>query len=246
MKRFAIIMAGGSGTRFWPKSTRANPKQFLSLAGANSLIQQTSLRIKNLVPPKNQFVVTTESLRKLTRKHLPKATLLCEPEGRNTLAAIAWSAWTVEETSPGATMIVLPSDAFIQNENAYREVIGQSCEIAESLNMIVCVGIKPNYPATGYGYIQAGENLRSGVSRIMRFVEKPGPEKAEQFINEGTYCWNAGIFIAKSSTIIDEVRRVQPAVAAIMDQIIKKPRMLKSLYKKVPKLPFDIAIMERT
>ncbi|MCC6278367.1 MAG: hypothetical protein IT289_10685, partial [Oligoflexia bacterium] len=80
----------------------------------------------------------------------------------------------------------------------------------------------------------------------MRFVEKPGPEKAEQFINEGTYCWNAGIFIAKSSTIIDEVHRVQPAVAAIMDQIIKKPRMLKSLYKKVPKLPFDIAIMERT
>ena len=209
MKKFAVIMAGGSGTRFWPKSSRKNPKQLLALTGKDSLLQQTNRRLKPLITRDETVIVGTEELRPLISKQLPSVTQISEPYGRNTMAAVCLAVWTLAKKYPQALAAVLPADAFVKDEKAYRQRLNEAFVLADQ-GKIVCLGIHPTYPATGYGYIKAGNPLnRNGVSGarafdIDRFIEKPTLPIAQEMIASQDHFWNAGIFVFKISAFIEE------------------------------------------
>jgi mannose-1-phosphate guanylyltransferase len=240
-------MAGGSGTRFWPKSSKKNPKQLLALTGPRSLLQMTTDRLKTLAPIQNTLVVATKLLSKAIKKQLPGVRVLAEPEGRNTMAAVCLSAWEVARLNPDASIAVLPADAHIENVKLYQLALHQAFEVCESDNRIVCLGIKPTFAATGYGYIEAAQtSLSHGAYTIARFIEKPNTVKAEEFFKSGQYLWNAGIFVFKASVFINEVRNHAPEFAKQFDLMMKSKKTFNSLYKKLPKQPVDIALMEKT
>ena len=207
-------MAGGSGTRFWPLSSIKRPKQLLKLTGKRSQIQLTSDRLQGIVKKSNRFVVCTKALEKPTKAHLPGIKTLGEPVGRNTMAAVCWGAWAIAQKNPEATLIVLPADAHISNVEKFQGVLKQAVDLAQQEHHIVCLGIKPTFAATGYGYIQNGEILKSGF-KIARFVEKPNELKAKEFLSSGDYTWNAGIFVFRVKDLISEVRNHAPEFAKI-------------------------------
>ncbi|MDZ4676130.1 MAG: sugar phosphate nucleotidyltransferase [Oligoflexia bacterium] len=246
MKRFAIIMAGGSGTRFWPKSTKRSPKQLLPLTSQRSLLQMTNDRLNGLVDKTHRWVISTKLLEKDIKKQLGAVKILSEPVGRNTMAAVCWGAWSIAQKHPDALVAVLPADAHITENNAYKAALKTAFEVADNENRIVCLGMKPTYAATGYGYIQAGQDLQAGGLSIVKFIEKPSLQTAETLVSSKDFLWNAGIFVFKVKTFIEETRKHAPAFAKIFDSVMKTPKRLNSVYKTIPKEPVDIALMEKT
>jgi mannose-1-phosphate guanylyltransferase len=219
---YAVIMAGGSGTRFWPLSRRAWPKQFLALTGHagqeghdgpdESLLQGTVRRIEGLIDRERILVVTSERHADATRKQLPQlpaANVLAEPAARNTAPCVVWAAAHVQARSPGAVMMVLPADPHIGDEAAYREVLARSLTAAGETG-VVTIGVKPTRPETGYGYIESGEELARGVLRVRRFVEKPDLARAQQFLRESRFLWNSGMFFFRADVILGEYARQLP------------------------------------
>ncbi|MBK9292901.1 MAG: hypothetical protein IPM57_00385 [Oligoflexia bacterium] len=276
--KHVVIMAGGSGTRFWPKSTSLKPKQFLNLFGKRSMIQMTFDRVKSLVTKKNISVVCSPGLSGLVKKHLPGVGLILEPEARNTMAAVCLSAWHCYRKDPEAVVCVLPSDAYISDVSGFQKVLESCFDFSMKNDFICCIGIKPTYAATGYGYIEAGElcsgsgDGKSAVTSteassrfysIKRFVEKPESVKAGEYVASGKYSWNAGIFVFKASTFINEVRTHAPEFFAafegeksntevkkskIKSQLkkIKSATEFKKVFKALPKVAVDVALMEKT
>ncbi len=238
MSRFAVIMAGGSGTRFWPKSTRKTPKQFLPLTSKRSLLWEASHRLDGLVPTPKRWVVCTQDVAGLVKKQLKSSPLLIEPQGRNTMAAVCWAAWVINGKDRQSSVVVLPADAHIGNEVAYKKALGEAFKRAEEKGRIVCLGIPPTFPATGYGYIE-------NKSDNPKFVEKPSEERALELMKSG-YLWNAGIFVFKTSVFINEVRVLAPHFAHEFDQIMVNAKKLTSIYRHLTKIPVDKAIMEKT
>lgn len=238
---YAVIMAGGSGTRFWPKSSKKKPKQLLNLTGKESLIKLTDKRLNPLISKNNRWVVCTELLKTATKKELKAAKILAEPEGRNTMAAVCWAAWTIHKLNPNSLLIVLPADAHVANNESYISTLQTALEVAQNQRKIVCVGIRPTFPATGYGYIESGEN-----HKIKRFVEKPNEETAKQFLSSQKFLWNAGIFVFRSDVFINEARIHASEFAQAFDQILKSPRSLAKIYKGLAKVSVDVALMEKT
>lgn len=214
---FAVIMAGGSGTRFWPLSRSAWPKQFLPLADANvSLLQQTVRRLSGIVASERIFVVTSERHAEATRKQLPELppnNVLGEPSGRNTAPCIAWAAAHVSARAPEGVMVVLPADPHIGDEPAYRAVLERAIAAARS-GGLVTVGVTPTRPETGYGYIEVGEALSAGVERVLRFVEKPDLYRAQRFVTEGNFLWNSGMFFFRADVVLAEIERQLPDLHA--------------------------------
>jgi mannose-1-phosphate guanylyltransferase len=210
---YAVIMAGGSGTRFWPQSRHAWPKQFLALADKQlSLLQQTVARLTGAIPPDRILVVTSERHAQATREQLPELppeNVLAEPAARNTAPCVAWAAAHVSARSPRAVMAVLPSDPHIQDEAGYRVVLSRALEAASD-GGLVTIGVEPTRPETGYGYIEVGPTLHEGVHRVSRFVEKPTLERAQGFLLAGNFLWNSGMFFFRADVLLDELERQLP------------------------------------
>ena len=222
-----VIMAGGSGTRFWPASRAAQPKQLLQLAGPRTLLQATVDRLDGLVPRESILVVTAERLLPAVRQQLPEVPesgLVGEPCKRDTAPCIGLAALLVARHDPDATLAVMPSDHVIDPAAAFRDAIRQAAALVdEDPARLVTFGIKPTYPAEGFGYIQQGQRLPgagAAVHRVARFKEKPPAAVAAEYLAAGTYLWNAGIFVWKARTIIAALAERQPECLARLHSIV--------------------------
>jgi len=208
-------MAGGIGARFWPRSRKAHPKQFLNVFGEATLIQNTLARLQGVIDPKNCFVVTNARYVDQTADQLPALPLgniLAEPVSKNTAPCIAYSAFKLASQDPDATMVVLPADHVIANVRAFQEVLAVAIERAQENGALVTIGVEPTHPATGYGYIQREAPDGDGIlaSRVRTFAEKPNQATAERFIDSGDFLWNSGMFVWRAHTILEAIEALMP------------------------------------
>jgi len=225
---YAVIMAGGVGSRFWPRSRERTPKQVLEIVGSGTMIQNTVKRIESLVPIENVCIVTNRLQKELIAKQLPKIpdeNILVEPVGRNTAPCIGLAAQWVFHKDPHAVMVVLPADHIIQNEKEFLIVLRRAIRAAEENEALVTIGIKPTHPETGFGYIQFDDsddqniNVSEGIYRVKTFAEKPNLETAEKFLKSGDFVWNSGMFIWRASVILDEIERLLPELDVQLKKI---------------------------
>jgi mannose-1-phosphate guanylyltransferase len=255
----AMIMAGGGGTRFWPRSRKARPKQFLALTSERSLLQEAGDRVVDLVPPERTWVITGESYLAETARQLPRLgadRLVGEPFGRDTAACIGLGGALLLSEDPDATMLVMSADHKIEPTDAFRRCVQVAADLAaERPSALITFGIPPTFPATGYGYIQRGSSVADrngiGVFRVDAFREKPNPDLAEQFCAAGNYLWNSGIFVWKARTILDQLERNEPAAAAAARRIAlawRRPdrmEVFRREYEPLPRVSIDFAVMEK-
>jgi mannose-1-phosphate guanylyltransferase len=251
---YAVIMAGGSGTRFWPASREMRPKQLLSLGGGNeTLLGATVRRLEPLVPASNVYVVTARRLAEKTAEALPgvpASQILREPMGRNTAPCIAWAAAAIAARDPNAVVAVLPSDHFIADEPAFRAVIERALASASS-GVVTTVGIVPTRPETGYGYLELGEDRGGGVSSVARFVEKPDRARAEAFLAGKKHLWNAGMFFFRVKDMIALVEKHLPEVAKGAAEIVRAAttpdgeRVLDGVFPTLQSISIDHGVMEK-
>ena len=203
--KYCVIMAGGIGTRFWPKSRQSMPKQFLDILGTGkSFIRHTYERFAKMVPAENFLVVTNDKYKSLVLEHIPEIgekQVLCEPVGRNTAPCVAYAAYTLLKRNPDAEMIVTPADHLILNEDDFRAIIAECLDFASEHDALMTVGIKPTRPDTGYGYIQVSDD--KPISKVKCFTEKPDIELARVFLQSGEFYWNSGIFVWKVHSIVE-------------------------------------------
>lgn len=215
MEITALIMAGGRGERFWPKSRKNLPKQFLSLTDdGKTMIQLTVERILPLVPLENVYIATNGDYKKLVLEQLPglpEQNILCEPAGRNTAPCIGLGAVHIAERFGDALMVVLPSDHLIKLDAVFRDTLQNACDTALQGENLVTIGITPTYPETGYGYIKfAPKRGEQAAYPVERFVEKPNAELAKQYLDSGEYLWNSGMFVWKVSSVLENMKRFMP------------------------------------
>jgi mannose-1-phosphate guanylyltransferase len=254
----AMIMAGGGGTRFWPRSRNRRPKQFLTFSGDRTLLQGTFDRIAPLVPADRCWVITGADHTAEAKNQLPELPgdhIVGEPMGRDTAACIGVGAALVARDDPQATLIVMPADHVIEPSAEFQRAAQAAAHFADEYPAaLLTFGIPPTYPATGYGYIQRGSDLeqRNGVpvSRVIAFREKPTADLAEQFLQSGAYFWNSGIFVWKATAILSELRRQRPAIYAAVERIAEawptpqRDTVFRREYEALEKVSIDYAVME--
>lgn len=251
---FALIMAGGVGSRFWPTSRANYPKQFQDLTGVGrTLLQQTYDRLEGIVPSDQVYILTNSRYRDLVQAQLPEinnSRIICEPAMRNTAACILYAALKINQRNSKSTMIVLPSDHFISKEKAFRTNVMQAFERASTQNELLTFGIPPNSPHTGYGYLEV-EDKTASIGPIVKFTEKPTQEKAEKFLQAGNYFWNSGIFVWSSTTILNAFATFQPEMLALFEAGIQymntseEEAFLAQEYPKAEDISIDYAILEK-
>ena len=257
---YAVVMAGGVGTRFWPRSRERSPKQFLEILGAGTMIQNTITRLEPFIPPMNTFVVTNKLQQELIFQQLPfipKENILVEPVGRNTAPCVGWAASWIKQIDPNGVMVVLPADHLIQNTDEFLRILGLAVRVAEETDALLTIGIKPTHPETGYGYIQfddAGERnpySHDGVYPVKTFAEKPNVETAEKFLSSGDFLWNSGMFVWKASTILQEIHAHLPELYEQLHALETNARqpnfktILEQTYGKMKSISVDYGIMEK-
>ena len=255
---YCVIMAGGIGSRFWPMSREQRPKQFLDILGTgSSLIQLTYDRLKSIASPEHFMVVTSEDYAQLTLDHLTdlqQPQVLSEPARKNTAPCIAYAAYKLYKEQPDAVMVISPADHIILKEKAFQDTLKSAIDHARSTDHLVTIGIKPNRPDSGYGYIQfhrdnAYEN--QSIQRVKNFTEKPSVSLALQFLQSGDYYWNSGMFVWKVSAIVDAFRSLMPELAkAFEDQLDvlnteDEMNVIPGLYANCPSISIDYGIMEK-
>ncbi len=254
----AVIMAGGGGTRFWPRSRAKRPKQFLTLTGDRSLIQSAQDRIEANATPERLWVITGEAYREETARQLPGVAadhIVGEPFGRDTAACIGLGAALIAREDPAAVMIVMPADHVIEPVQEFRRAVHVAELMAEEHpESLITFGIMPTYPATGYGYIQRGPEVahRQGITvfRVEGFREKPKADVAERFFHAGEYYWNSGIFVWKVATILNYLRTLQPKLHAAVERVAdawqtpRRDEVLRREYEALERVSIDYAVME--
>ena len=256
MKKTALSMAGGKGERFWPRSRVTLPKQFLSLTDdGKTMIQLTVERIRPLVELEDVYIATNKNYKELVKQQLPglpEENILCEPVGRNTAPCIGLGAVHVAKKYDDAVMIVLPSDHLIKHNDICAETFTNACALAEEGENLVTVGITPNYPETGYGYIKYDSTAKNGESYpVQRFVEKPDLETAKSYLADGSYLWNSGMFVWRVSTILDCFKKYMPSThdgLLKIKEAVGTPQEDTVLEKEFPNLEsqsVDYGIMEK-
>jgi mannose-1-phosphate guanylyltransferase len=254
---YCVIMAGGLGSRIWPVSREARPKQFLEMAfQGQSLLKMAWRRVQGIVPEDNIIVVSLERYRELVMKDiptLPERNLLLEPFNRNTASCIAYATYAILKRDPDAVVLVLPSDQVINDTDDFRRTVMKGLDYASTHDELVTLGILPTRPDTNFGYIQAdGPMMDDRPVRVKTFTEKPGKEIAQAFIDSGEFLWNAGIFMWKASVIADELQTQAPEVAAQWrewDKYISTPlerEYLEEIYPGMPRISIDYAVMEKS
>lgn len=251
-----VIMAGGIGSRLWPVSTPEMPKQFIDLLGVGkSLLQLTVERFRSVAGIAGMWVVTSENYVDIVRKQLPEMPadhILAEPVPRNTAPCIAYACWRIMQEDPEANIVVTPSDAIVLKTELFSEIISKALEFTASSSSIVTVGIHPDRPETGYGYICSSSKEECNIVKINEFREKPDRETAECYLAAGNYFWNAGIFVWSVSTIVDQMRRHAPQIAGMMDKIAgtfgteEEKAALAEFFPQCDKISIDYAVMEKS
>ena len=249
----ALILAGGSGTRFWPLSRRHRPKQLLALEGERTLLQETCDRLRPLAGPEAQWICTTERLVDEVQRQLPEvpaAQILAEPEGRNTAAAIGWSVRKMPAELRGEAVGVFPADHRMADGEAFRRAVTTGVGLVERDDRIVTLGVTPHRVETGYGHLELGEEVdgapagEPAVRRVARFTEKPDAETARRFTASGNYLWNAGIFLFRGTTFLERLAAPAPEIAAGLEEIAARPGETAALYGQLPSISVDHAVME--
>lgn len=254
-----VIMAGGVGSRFWPMSTAEKPKQFIDVLGVGkTLIQLTVERFGDLVAPENVWVVTNQKYAPIVEEQLPdipKTNILCEPCRRNTAPCIAYVSWRIKSNDPKANIVVTPSDHIVMDTAEFQRVIKECMRFTSETDAIVTLGMKPNRPETGYGYIQADlstSSLRNKeIFRVDSFREKPDLKTAKEYIKKNYYFWNAGIFIWNVNTIVNAFRIYEPAMAKIFESMQsvygtdKEQAFINERFPECENISVDYAIMEK-
>ena len=251
-----VIMAGGIGSRLWPVSTPEMPKQFIDLLGVGkSLLQLTVERFRSVADIAGMWVVTSENYVDIVRKQLPEMPadhILAEPVPRNTAPCIAYACWRIMREDPEANIVVTPSDAIVLKTELFSEIISKALEFTASTSSIVTVGIHPDRPETGYGYICSSSKEEGNVVKVNEFREKPDRETAGRYLAAGNYFWNAGIFVWSVSTIVDQMRRHAPQIAGMMDKIARtfgteeEKTALAEFFPQCDKISIDYAVMEKS
>jgi mannose-1-phosphate guanylyltransferase len=249
-----VILAGGSGTRFWPRSRRARAKQVLALDGERSMIQQTVERLKPLAGPKHIWVITNEFLaQEITDqlKGVPNEQIIQEPVARNTAPACGLASFLVERENPDAILGVFPSDHVIADESRFLKALQKGIEVAANGANIVVLGIEPTRPETGYGYIETGDYARDDIAlHVRRFTEKPNLNRAQEFVAAGNYFWNSGMFLWSARTLANAVREHLPETAPLLESIAaaygtpKFDQVFRELYPKCENISVDYAVLE--
>ena len=253
---YAIILAGGNGERFWPLSDPERPKQFVDLFGGKTLIRHAVDRLAGFVPPERTIVITNERLVRMTRSALPMvpaANIYGEPCRRDTAAAVATACGLIKRLGgEDAVGCVLAADHLIEPADKFRRVLEDAVFAAEKTDAIVTLGIKPTSPATGYGYIEAGEKIaaktKTAFNRVKRFVEKPDLKTAKKYLAKGNFRWNAGMFIWKATVLERAFREHAPDLAIMIDAVSAAKdlkRLLKREYSALRAISFDYAVMEK-
>ena len=254
-----VIMAGGVGSRFWPMSTTEKPKQFIDVLGVGrTLLQLTLDRFAGICLPENVWVVTNKTYFEQVHEQLPEipvGNILLEPCRRNTAPCIAYVSWRIKAKNPNANVVVTPSDHIVTNPEEFRRVITTCMKFTSETDAIVTLGMKPTRPETGYGYIQADLSSSSPrnkeIFRVDSFREKPDLKTAEEYIQQNSYFWNAGIFIWNVSTIVNAFRVYQPSISKVFESMLpilgtdKEQAMIDERYGECEKISVDYAIMEK-
>jgi mannose-1-phosphate guanylyltransferase len=251
---YVAIMAGGVGSRFWPASREDRPKQFLDITGTGkSLLRLTFERFLKLTEADKIFIVTNGKYAAQVREHLPEISdnqILCEPSRNNTAPCVAYTAFKLHSLDPDANFVIAPSDALIINETLFVNNLKQALTYTAENEAMVTLGISPDSPHTGYGYIQFADQGENGVYPVARFTEKPDLPTAKDFLLDGRYLWNAGIFVWRASTILKAYEQYAPDIHAILQQgvgcynTMEEQAFIDEFYPQTPSISVDYAIME--
>ncbi|MFO7702423.1 MAG: mannose-1-phosphate guanylyltransferase [Psychroflexus maritimus] len=252
---YAILMAGGVGSRFWPVSKATYPKQFHDMLGTGkSLLQSTFSRLQKIIPTENIFILTNANYQALVQKQLPEITerqLVLEPAMRNTAPCILLASLKIYKENPNALMAVAPSDHWIEDEEAFTSNLQMSFDACQRQSILMTLGIQPSFPNTGYGYIKFLENDKSPIKAVEKFTEKPDYLTAKKFLQEGNYTWNAGIFIWSAKAILEAFEQHQPSMKSLFAKGYEalntsaENKFLTSEYSKAENISIDYAILEK-
>jgi mannose-1-phosphate guanylyltransferase len=255
---YALILAGGSGERFWPLSRRARPKQLLRLVAEQTLLEQAVARLEGLIAPERLLILTNVDQETAVRELLPQVprdNIVAEPAKRDTAAAVALGVGWVAARDHAATMIVLPADHIINDTRAFQETLKAAAAAAEETGALVTIGIKPTWACPGYGYIEQGTPVKlrgvgseASVHRVIRFREKPNADLAESFLRKGNFRWNAGMFVWTVPSVLTEFNRHTPELASFISQLRARDNFEKTFaarFSDLPRISFDYAIMEK-
>ncbi|MBT8294808.1 MAG: mannose-1-phosphate guanylyltransferase [Gramella sp.] len=253
---YAILMAGGVGSRFWPSSKASNPKQFLDILGVGETLFQTTFnRLARLIPVENIYVLTNKLYVDMIKDQIPyikDEQIVPEPEMRNTAPSILLGALKIHKKNPEAITVIAPSDHWMRDEEQFIDSIQTALDTAESNDRLVTLGIEPTYPNTGYGYIQYDNNDEAEVKKVDRFTEKPTEIKAREFLAAGNYVWNAGIFIWRAQFIIESFKQYLPEMYSLFQKgdkvwnTVDESEFLAENYAKAANISIDYGIMEKS
>lgn len=253
---YAILMAGGVGSRFWPVSTEEFPKQFHDMLGTgDTLIQKTFNRLAHLIPKENIFILTNERYNDLVFEQLPEVTkrqVVLEPAMRNTAPCILYASLKIQKENPDAVMIVAPSDHWIEDEKAFSKNVQQAFDFCTENNALMTLGITPTFPNTGYGYIEFDKTSAEVIKPVNQFREKPDYETAKTFINQGNFLWNAGIFMWSVKSVVQAFKNNQPELYSLFETGMKcyntdfEDDFIRDNYGKAENISVDYAIMEKS
>lgn len=253
--QYAIIMAGGIGSRFWPVSTAEFPKQFQDLLGCGqSLLQKTFSRLNKIIPFENIFILTNENYVNLTLEQLPRISekqIIAEPAMRNTAPCILLTTLKINKENPNALILVAPSDHWIEDETAFEKDVQLCFEACKKENILLTLGIKPTFPNTGFGYIESGAKGEMDINKVKRFREKPDYETAKRFLAEGNFLWNAGIFIWSAKSILEAFEKLMPEMHQLFSKGIEvlntseEEKFISENYEKAENISIDYGILEK-
>ena len=256
MKLYAVIMAGGVGSRFWPRSKKKMPKQLLKIIGEHTMIQATVNRLSGLIEKENIYVITNQVQRQEVINQLsevPEENIIEEPFGRNTAACIGLASVIIKAKDPDAITIVLPADHIIKDEEKFKQVLQNAAKYANASKGLVTIGITPTRPETGYGYIQINDQqVAENIFPVYTFAEKPNYATALRFVESGDFLWNSGMFIWRADVILDEIKNLMPDLhegLAAIEKSLTSPNFkeeLKAVYAQLKKISIDYGIMEKS
>ncbi|GHU85676.1 mannose-1-phosphate guanylyltransferase [Bacteroidia bacterium] len=256
---YCLIMAGGAGVRFWPVSKKHKPKQFIDILGCGqTFLQMTFSRFEKICPKENIFIATNEIYKNLVKEQIPGISdnnILCEPAKRNTAPCIAYANYKIKSLNPNATIVVAPSDHLILKEDKFLDVVKTSMEAATNNEWLITIGIQPNNPNTGYGYIQFDENYvyahDNNLKKVVTFTEKPPLELAKKFLQSGDFLWNAGIFIWNINAAMNAIKKYQPEMDTIFAAGVGKyntpdeQTFINNVYTECNNISIDYGVMEK-